>query len=228
MHTLQTLNELPKKSYFGKHSVYFPSQKNQRQIVCDSILEADYCILLEFDSKVECYNARPGAFNICVNGEAQDYTPDFITETSESLYYTEVKANFEKLSSRVKIKLDAASHYFSSMGYSLKFADENTIRKGEILKNLKFLYLHSFNVGKDELGDCARQLEAITYPIRLGDLFAMGNRPSVRSTYKAMFDQSLTFDLNKRITLNTLIEGRKDGHNHPESWCTVYTGQPSV
>jgi hypothetical protein len=192
------------------------------------MLEADYCILLEFDPIVECYNSRPSVFKICVKEETQDYIPDFLVETSEALYYTEVKANFEKLSSRVKNKLRAASHHFSSMGHSLRFADENTIRKGEILRNLKFLYLHSFNVGKDELGDCARQLEAITYPIRLGDLFAMSNRPSTRSTYKTMFDQDLTFNLNKRITLNTLLEGRKDGHNHSENWCTVYTRQPSV
>ncbi|MGF6401609.1 hypothetical protein ABH905_005275 [Pseudomonas frederiksbergensis] len=221
MPILDAPRECPIKSHYGKHSVYFPSQKNQTQIVCDSTLEADYCVLLEFEPTVERYQSRPGIFKISVDERIHDYTPDFLVETTELVYYTEIKLDFTKLSARVNAKLQAASCYFNQLGRLLRFADENSIRRGEYLRNLKYLYLHSFNVGADERGDCARQLEALTLPIRLGDLLTKQNGPSTRSIYKAIFDQVLIFDLRQRLTINTQLEVRNDGHQHSESWCSV-------
>lgn len=217
MPTFHDPEQCPKKSHYGKHSVYFPSQKNQTQIVCDSALEADYCVLLEFEAMVERYQSRPGIFKVNVEDHILDYTPDFLVETSELDYYTEVKPDFAKLSERVKSKLQAASRYFNNLGRPLRFADEYTIRRAEYLRNLKYLYLHSFKVGKDEGGDCMRQLEVVTFPIRLGDLLAKSNGPSTRSVYKAMFDRFIIFDLNQPLTATTKLEGCNDGHQHSES-----------
>lgn len=207
MPTFQATRECPKQSHYGKHSVYFPSRKNQGQIICDSVLEADYCVHLEFEPLVERYQAHPEKFKISAAELIHNYTPDFRVESSELVYYTEVKLDFAVLSSQAKAKLQAASRFFNQVGHPLRFADEKTIRQGEYLRNLKYLYLHSFNVGKDELGDCARQLEVVIFPIRLGELLTKRNGPSIRSVYKAMFDRTLTFDWYRPLTFNTLLGG---------------------
>ena len=223
MPTFQASEKCEKKSHYGKHSLYFPSQKNQVQIICDSALEADYCVHLEFEPEVERYLVHPGIFKISLEERVYDYTPDFLIETSEVIYYTEVKLDFATLSDRVKAKLRAASNYFNCLGQPLRFADRKTIRQGDYFRNLKYLYLHSFNVGKDEFGDCARQLEALVFPIRLGDLLARRNGPSNRSIYKAMFNRTLTFDCHRPLTLNTQLEGRGDGNQYPESRCPIHS-----
>ncbi|CRL51606.1 MULTISPECIES: hypothetical protein [unclassified Pseudomonas] len=202
-----------KKCYYGKHAVYFPSRKNQHQLICDSMLEADYCVLLEYDSTVVNYWRTPGVFDLSIEQKVIHYTPDFLIETLDQFYYTEVKVDFKQLSPLTLAKLHAANTLFNESDRSLRYADEKNIREGELLRNIKHLYLHSFNVSDDEFGDCLRQIKALTGSVCLGDFMAGTHGPSARSVYKAMFDRILKFDLSSRLTFATKLEVERDDHH---------------
>jgi hypothetical protein len=193
-------------AYYGKHLIFFPSRKNQQALVCHSALEADYCVLLEYDTAVIRYESQPGPFEVNVAARPRQYSPDFFVETTESAYYTEVKADFHKLSSRVGLKLEAAQQQFLCQGVTLAFADLESIRQNPKLSNLRFLYLHSFNVGDDEYGACLRFLSKLPYPINLRQILDHHEGVRERAIYRALFCRRIAFDLTRRLSLETSIE----------------------
>lgn len=199
--------------YYGKHLIFFPSRKNQRLIACHSALEADYCVHLEYETLVVSYECQPGPFDVDIAGRPQPYTPDFRVETTEEVYFTEVKIDFSQASERTRLKLEAARHYFAREGSSLAYADLQSIRPGPRLGNLKFLYLHSFNLGADEYGACLRLLSELRYPISMRELFNHAAEVRERAIYKALFERRLECDLSHRLTLDTsIVEARHEHH----------------
>lgn len=192
------------KGHFGKYLVYFPSRKNQCQVVCESLLEADYCARLEFTREVIAYHAQPETLSIQVDGRTFRYTPDFLVETSEDWYYTEVKPCLSKLPERYLDKLHEAKRILLKKGYPLKFADSESILEGPLLDNIKFLYFNSFNVEVDELNFCLKALTVIPLPTALGDFLTI-THASPRALYRCIFEQKVELDLTSRITPNTAL-----------------------
>ncbi|WLI10801.1 MULTISPECIES: hypothetical protein [Pseudomonas] len=197
---------------FGKHLLFFPSRKIHGQVVCHSTLEADYCIHLEYDPAVVRYCSQPGELELRIDGRLHRYHPDFLVETLEEHYYTEVKVDFSQVSTLWKAKLRAAQQLLSETNSYLARADLASIRPPSRLRNLKFLYFHSFNVSADEYGGCLRLLPTLSYPVTLRELLAHPSEVRERAFYKALFDRQLSFDLNQRLTINTPIMG--GGHAH--------------
>ncbi|MFJ7316004.1 Tn7 transposase TnsA N-terminal domain-containing protein [Pseudomonas sp. NPDC098747] len=193
-------------AYYGKHLIFFPSRKTHVSIACHSALEKDYCVLLEYDVTVIYYESQPGPFHVNVATHPRRYTPDFFVETTESAYYTEVKTDFQKLASRIGLKLEAAKEQFSRDGATLAFADIKSIRLNPKLSNLRFLYLHSFNVSDDEYGACLHLLSKLSYPISLRHILDHPAQVRERAIYRALFSRKIAFDMTPRLSLETLIE----------------------
>lgn len=213
MGTYQSPRQPLQTPYYGKHLIFFPSRKNQRLITCHSALEADYCVHLEYDSLVVSYESQPGPFAVDIAGCLHPYTPDFRVETTEEVYFTEVKIDFSQASTLTRSKLEAARQYFAREGNLLAYADQQSIRPGHRLSNLKFLYLHSFNLGADEYGACLRLLEKLRYPISLRALLNHATEVRERAIYKSLFERRLECDLSHRLTLDTsLVEARNEHH----------------
>ncbi|WAB99731.1 hypothetical protein OSW16_08855 [Pseudomonas putida] len=200
------LHKPEKCGYYGKHLLFFPSRKNRRQEICNSVLEADYCVLLEWDKQVVHYDSQPGVLEVRVGGHKQRYRPDFRVETSESTYFTEVKYDFETIHPTARAKLWAASEMLAEKGYRLAFADSRSIRCGHRLTNLKFLYFHSFNVSDEEKVDCHRWLGTFTYPVRLRELIYPDAAVRERAIYRALFEGKISVDFNEQMTFNSLVE----------------------
>ncbi|WP_448646207.1 hypothetical protein [Pseudomonas mohnii] len=197
------------KNGYGKHLLFFPSRKTHSQVICHSVLEADYCVFLEYDPSVVSYCSQPEALPVTVNGCYGQYWPDFRIETVDQTFYTEVKFGFDELSTRVRSKLIAAKSLLQARGTELLFADVDTIRAGTKLSNLKFLYFHSFNVSVDEFGGCRSLLSALDYPVSLRTLLSHPAGVRERAIYRAMFERLLVYDLNERLTLDTYIVGEQ-------------------
>jgi len=206
------IRNIAKKHSHGKHLLLFPSRKTHIQIICHSILEADYCVHLEYDPVVVHYRSQPIELSLEFNGRERKYCPDFRIDTADHYYYTEVKPNFEELSPRVLATLRSAHTMLSEQGSYLKFADIKSIRPSEQLRNLKFLYFHSFNVGSDEFGACSRLISTLYFPISLRQLLKHPTEIRERAIYRALFEQLLTFDMCQRLTLDTLLFGGRYEH----------------
>ncbi|MCO6690596.1 hypothetical protein [Pseudomonas asiatica] len=199
------LRKPDKCGYYGKHLIFHPSRKTGRQEVCNSVLESDYCILLEWDKNVVNYASQPGALEVKINGKKRRYHPDFRVETREALYFTEVKHDFETINPKRRELLLAAQQVFADLGYSLVFADTSSIRQGVKLKNIKFLYFHSFNVCDEEKTACQRWLQSIKYPVPLRALIYTNSIVRERAVYQALFDGVLLTDLASQLTLDSLL-----------------------
>lgn len=191
--------------YYGKHLIFLASRKSGTQVVCHSALEADYCVHLEHNQGVVNYASQPGPFQIVVNGRTEAYTPDFYVEMQDTAFYTEVKPDFDRLSARCNAKLDSARQAFSNCGSSLRFADLNSIRPVPYLRNLKFLYMHSFNIGTHERGACARLLRQKHFPLQLRELIANDFGVRERAIYLAMFEEKIGWDHEQRLTLDSWL-----------------------
>ncbi|MNP05255.1 hypothetical protein D3C76_972020 [compost metagenome] len=200
------LRKPDKCGYYGKHLLFHASRKNRRQEICNSVLESDYCVLLEWDPLVISYASQPGELEVTVNGRLRHYRPDFRVDTCNSMYFTEVKYDFETLSPWSRAKLLAAQQVLAELGYGMLYADNKSIRCGWRLQNLKFLYFHSFNVSAEESVACQRWLRSFTYPLTLRELIKVDGPVRERAIYRAVFDRQLLVNLSERITLNSLVE----------------------
>jgi hypothetical protein len=223
-----TLRQPAVKAGFGKHLLFFPSRKVSRQVVCHSTLEADYCVLLEHDRAVLCYQSQPRKLELRVQGRLVHYHPDFYVETQEDDYYTEVKVDFSQVSLRCAAKLSAARELLNGEGTDLMLADLASIRSKYRMRNIKFLYFHSFNVGPDEFGGCLRVLPKLSYPVTFRQLLNHRARIRERTVYRAIFEGYLQVDLCQPLTIDSPIEGCLHADQLPPNRCTVQTRWSSL
>ncbi|WP_422403062.1 hypothetical protein [Pseudomonas sp. GZD-209] len=191
---------------YGKHLVYFPSRKNHKQIICDSVLEGDYCVHLEWDNEVISYSSQPGELEVTIANRPGRYRPDFRVDTADTTYFTEVKFDFTALRPREREKLLAAQQSFAQLGYTLAYADNNSIRKGSRLQNLKFLYFQSFNTKDAEAIGCLAWLRQVSYPVTLRQLIHCDRPVSESMIYKALFKGQLVTNLDTPLYLDSVVE----------------------
>ncbi len=191
--------------YYGKHLVFFPSRKNHQSMICNSVLESDYCVFLEWDPRVISYASQPGDLEICINGRQCIYRPDFFVETRDTPFFCEVKHDFTQLSSRVRAKTMAAEKLITEMGYGMAYADRCSIRAGWKLNNLAFLYFQSFNVSEAEWVSSLDWLSTLSFPLPCRDLLGSDAPIRKRAIYLALFNQILQVDLNSPFNLDSLV-----------------------
>ncbi|MBS7596908.1 TnsA endonuclease N-terminal domain-containing protein [Pseudomonas sp. RC2C2] len=191
--------------YYGKHLVFFPSRKNHQSIICNSLVESDYCIFLEWDPKVLKYASQPGDLEVCINGRQSVYRPDFFVETRDSQYFCEVKNDFTQISDRVKAKTMAAEKLITEMGYGMAYADRLSIRAGWKFKNLAFLYFQSFNVSAAEWVSSIDWLNTLTFPLPCRYLLTADCPVRKRAIYLTLFKQIVHVDLSLPLNLDSLI-----------------------
>lgn len=85
-----TTRKLPKSSLV-KQLIQFPSLKNRRALFCESRLERDALIELEFDKSVERYVTQPGSYAWDYQGKTRRYTPDILKQCKGEFTLVEVK-----------------------------------------------------------------------------------------------------------------------------------------
>lgn len=75
----------------SKHTINFYSTKNGCHIWCESFLERQYALMLEFDVAVHEYASQPESFSV----HGRRYTPDFLVEyKSGHAEYVEIKHTY--------------------------------------------------------------------------------------------------------------------------------------
>lgn len=126
----------------------FPSQKNNRPLGFEGLLERDYMILLEFDDSVKGFEEQPVKIPVRVKGRrAVNYVPDMLVhfhpgpggrERKPHLVEIKPKRYLEKNAEKYKPKFSAARSYVAEKGWIFRILTEDDIRS-QFLVNLKFL-----------------------------------------------------------------------------------------
>ena len=126
----------------------FSSAKNGKSLGCESILEQELMILLEFDDTVERFEEQPAKVPLLVNGKKlKPYVPDILIHylpsssgevrrsiLGEVKHSTDLKKNKAKYAP----KFEAAARYAEERGWEWHIFTEKEIRT-PYLDNLKFL-----------------------------------------------------------------------------------------
>ncbi|WP_143492636.1 MULTISPECIES: hypothetical protein [unclassified Pseudomonas] len=201
--TLSTVKRIAHGRH-GRRVSCFPSRKNHMGVMCDSLLESDFCLELERRKAVKQYISQP--FKLTENKSRASYTPDFevLLHNNQTILY-EVKSENRFKYGRSVEKLELFSSILRECGYSLEFALDSDIRHIHRTRNLRMLYHHSFTVTDSEvesfklnLKKCRQQVASIT------SLLSSGFEP--RLIAYGLFYQVLHADLNHPLTINSVVK----------------------
>ncbi len=104
--TITPTSAIPSKVFFGFKKAYHSKYK------FDSKTEKDFAYILENDSSVlKWLRPAKGQFSIYWHCNTQQYNPDFVVETADTIYMVETKKEGEIESSAVQEKTKAALLY---------------------------------------------------------------------------------------------------------------------
>ncbi|AOE86747.1 TnsA endonuclease N-terminal domain-containing protein [Pseudomonas sp. TCU-HL1] len=193
---------------YGKHITYFPSQKNREYISCESLLESDFCLYLEYLPAVQRYISHPIRFILNFGPtKTLKYTPDFFVKLADgSWVFYEIKPDSQLEGSRTQEKLLCFQRALAEHGYLLETIAESHFRKPTLFHNLNYLYAHSF--GATQLG-IARVVhiveDAPSRTIRVHQLLEVLNPPTVSDIASAVFNRKVHANLNRFFSTQTQI-----------------------
>lgn len=211
-----TPSRVLKKGKYGKHITHFPSEKNRTTIVCESELEADFCIWLEYDAEVVAYAAQPGTFAFAVTGTATHYTPDFeVTYSTGEIKYFEVKPDHVLQNTLYLTKMNVFRALAEQEGYGFRLVTERDIRIQPKLHNLQNLYSRLHSVGELEIAYLLEHVRTMPAETTLRALLGGPTPPSMKATAKGLFAHWIYTDLDQPLTLDCQIRlnGRQDARN---------------
>ena len=131
-HQTVSPKELKDKIFTGFKKACHPAYK------FDSVPEKDFVTCLESDDKVlKWLRPAPNQFNIIWNRQGNQYEPDFIVETEETIYMIEVKKDIDIATKEVQEKKKAGIKYCEN-------ATEYNLKNGK--KEWKYLIIPSSQV----------------------------------------------------------------------------------
>lgn len=195
-----------KKGKYAKHIVHFPSLKNGKVVVCESELEADYCVWLEYEESVVEYAPQPGTFSFTVKGALTWYTPDFqVTYDTGEIKYIEVKPDHIFEDAGYLQKIEEFKRIAKKEGYRFVLVTERDIRVQPKLRNLQNLYNRLHLVTDSEVAYTLDSLKSSPTGITLRALLSSPFPPSMKSIARCVFTRLISADLDQPFTLDSRI-----------------------
>ncbi len=196
-----------KNGHFGKHIVYFPSLKNSRQIVCESKLEADFCLLLEFDQSIISYHPQPITISTVVGDTRKRYTPDFLIKRRyQKDLYVEIKPDAQLLTNDYLEHILQARRQFRKRGANFLLIDAKKIRTHHKLNNLRTIYSRIHNTTKLEDDYLQDYLKETLFPCSIKRLVSNPNAPTLNAILKAIFTHKLYMNLDEPISPTSTVD----------------------
>lgn len=193
------------RAHFGKHIVLFPSQKNNKQIICESRHEAAYCIYLETDKDVKSYFHQPVTTEIRLAKKKTHYTPDFFVRCHyHEDYFAEIKPSFDVCTQEYLDVLQTFEKIAKKLKYGFQKVDDRDTQQKPRHFNLKTLYLRSLHITETEYNYFIEHTRNYL-PLTLGELLHQSAAPPMAAVAKAILRGDIWMDLNKPLNLHTLL-----------------------
>lgn len=130
-----------------KHVTFLPSRKNGGTVVCETLLEADFCLELERLPFVRTYEAQP--FTLTLKKGRKRYTPDFAAKLHDgTIVLYEIKPDSALNDSLTYERLSFFKSLFAECGYALECVLESQFRHPIKTLNLQILYQQSMGASR--------------------------------------------------------------------------------
>jgi len=126
-----------------KPTIAFYSYLNSAMMFCESKLEMDALMKLEFDDSVESYVTQPTSYAYRVNGRLTRYTPDILVKYKDGHFvFVEVKPFARTQSERFIAKHNRLVQMFNdTIGHPFELWTCRDIRKAKRIPNFEQLYV---------------------------------------------------------------------------------------
>ncbi|AOE85937.1 hypothetical protein [Pseudomonas sp. TCU-HL1] len=193
---------------FGKLITYFPSRKSSTMVPCESLLEADFCLYLEYLPPIRHYDRCP--FRFLLKSESRTprrYTPDFmaILDNGSTVLY-EVKPDILHAEGRDREKIEQFQSMLAEHGYLLEVIVESRFRQPAIIKNLSHLYHSSFGYSDSGITQVVSRIaESPQQKISSRQLLAMPDPPSAPDIAAAIFFKRIHTNLKRFFDLDSIL-----------------------
>ena len=190
----------------GQQTVHFPSRKNEGVVICESRLEADFCLWLEYDLEVVSYRPQPQTIPLFVDAVLHRYTPDFL-----AVYFTgeekawEVKPHGVYQWPAYLRKIAAAKEYFAAQGQGFELITDEAIRRQPHLRSLRWLYAHAHVIGPHARRYLWDWLKGAGGSSTLGHLLQQGAPVSICAIADAIFCGQLAIRLDTPLGPSSLL-----------------------
>lgn len=196
------------KGSWSKSTQYFYSILNQAPCWCESILERDALLRLEFDSRVARYKAQPLSIQYTnAMGRIARYTPDHLLQFKDdnSYAFREVKVasrvDEELLEKIWLINQEVKKTY----GATLEIITDADIRQGYTVENLSRLYAYK-RVAVSQ-AEVQALLHALDHRFSFLQLTEQARQMGARSVLPLalLAHGFLTFDITAPLTATTVV-----------------------
>jgi hypothetical protein len=190
------------------------SDKLSRLVPCDSYLEKDFFIQLDFDPAVIAWRDHPFRISYLYQGQLHRYTPDALVlrRRSSCLVHqvVEVKSTHLLEKDEVRRALQVGERFCGAKGWEYRVVTEKELRSGHLLENIKRIRRYR------------RQRPPLPYLLALKErLNAMGGWASIAELaaalgtvdtdhitpyiYSLLYNKELFADLQSPLTPHTLV-----------------------
>jgi len=187
----------------GKLVTFFASQKNDAPMGCESLLEADYCVYLEYLPSIISYQAQP--YTVYFRDPALRYTPDFMATLDDGrqvLY--EIKSNSGGRDLRWQQRRARVEELLGINGLNFEYVEEHQFRHPVLLDNLRTLYHFGFNGIASNVPSIIRLLrKQPDQHAMIGQLIQLGARQE--DVTFALFHQFLRCNLQAPLDLRSKV-----------------------
>ncbi|HDS1776880.1 TPA: transposase [Pseudomonas putida] len=196
---------------YGGLVTFFPSKKNRKSVVCQTSLEADFCLLLEHSNQVMMYRTQPYVIHF-YEGSCS-YTPDVVARLAdgrEVIY--EVKSTRLSNASRWIRRRCLLEFLMSKNGLIFEFISESQIRGSTSISSLRQLY-HLALYGHPYARSTV-PAELQKQPMGQSTISSLISRHiTAADIAHAIFYQSICCDLSRPIDMNSQVWVSRDGRN---------------
>jgi hypothetical protein len=139
--------------------IWFPSLKTRQSQFCDSLLERDYLLTLEYDDTIESYVTQPISFSYTNRYNRRTrYTPDcYVKPYVDSPSYIEVKTASQARKPSIAEKIEWLNDILLAEEEApLKLVTSDEIRPNKLIKNMNMLYQYRPIACKEQLAEDVR------------------------------------------------------------------------
>jgi hypothetical protein len=155
----------------GVHIIQFPSEKNQCVIPVEGRLEADMCLLLEFDPSIRSYRSQPLTVRLEDEHGFFNHTPDFEVQPTEGpAYLLEVKPHARASQAFRARRIEVARQHFLGMDLDYALRTEHHIRIEPRITILRNLYGRARTVRRETLAELLIFLPTDGSPVPLKEI----------------------------------------------------------
>jgi len=184
-----------------KNIVRFPTRKStgNKTILVESLLEAAYCLHLEFDEKVTEYFPQPKTFQVPIaDGTTFTYTPDFeVVYGCGRIAFVEVKPMNDLSDKGLLQRLNDFEKFIIQQGYGFLLATDEEIYNYPRFNNFERLYRYRHRTRID-----AKKVEDLKSVMPNNITFRSPSDIeclSVREIYTWVANGVLKFDFDKEL-----------------------------